>query len=104
MFSNGSTTSSNIFSQGVDVWTSIDKQLCELVARLARRGYRRSLEVEFQFPGGEKDLRECDLTKFLLEFKDKVKGVVNITCIPQIPKKSARISCKYYKPRLAPPQ
>lgn len=71
----------------MDVWTSIDKQLCELVARLASMGYRHSLEVEFQFPGDEKDLRERDLTKFLLEFKDKVDGIVNITCVPKRPRR-----------------
>lgn len=81
VFSAGPTYDLNIFWKGSSVWASIDKQLCELAARLAGKGRCQTLEVELRFSRGEIDLREHTLARFLPEFRSRVKGVVNFTYI-----------------------
>lgn len=66
----------NAFLQGVGVWTSIDKWLCELVARLGRTGYRHTLEVEVRLTEIGDGLSEHDFTRFFPEFREK--GVTTI--------------------------
>jgi len=67
---------SRIFAARVRRWASIDKQLCELVARLGRMGYRHTLEVEVQFTEIDYDPGKYEFTQFLPEFREK--GVVTI--------------------------
>ena len=68
----------NIFSQGTEVWASIDRQLCTLVAWLGRAGCYRMLEVEFRLLKGG-DLDERDMTRFLVGFRDV--GTVTVTSV-----------------------
>lgn len=73
---------SSKFLQGTELWTWVDGQLCELVTRLDRAGYRHTLEVEFQLHEGGDHIRKDDLTKLFPEFRDKFKGVVNVVDAP----------------------
>ena len=66
----------SVFQQGVGVWASIDKQLCELVARLGRAGHRHTLEVEVQLTEVGDGLSEHDFTGVFPEFREK--GVTTI--------------------------
>ncbi|KAF9783198.1 hypothetical protein BJ322DRAFT_140781 [Thelephora terrestris] len=67
----------NIFSQGMGVWSSIDVQLCELVARLGRAGRCHTLEVEFRLLKDGKSFPGHELSKLLAGFRDV--GTVIIT-------------------------
>lgn len=63
----------NILSQGTELWDSIDKELCELVARI---GYSHKLEVELRPTNIGYDLHKYDLTHFLTEFRKK--GILTV--------------------------
>ena len=63
----------DVFLEGAELWASTDKQLCELVTRLGRAGYRHTLEVEFRLCGG---LSKDKWSTLLPEFRDRLKGVV----------------------------
>ena len=55
-----------------DSWDMIERQLCLLVDRLHKMGYRYTLEVELRVTPGE-----YDFAKFLSKFRRK--GIVTIT-------------------------
>jgi len=69
----------NIFTQGIDMWTSIDEQLCELVERLDMAGCCHTLEVELRPSdiGDGHRKYEIDFAKVLPRFRNK--GIVTIT-------------------------
>ena len=64
----------DVFLEGAKLWASTDKQLCELVTRLGRAGYRHTLEVEFRLYC----LGEGKWSTLLPEFRDRLRGVVTV--------------------------
>jgi len=76
IFPMGYMYNSWIFAARIREWAMIDKQLCELVARLGRTGYRHTLEVEVQFTEVDHDPGKYEFTEFLPEFRER--GVVTI--------------------------
>jgi len=65
----------------MELWASIDRQLCELVDRLRTTGHCHTLEVELRFTHTEGDLSEICFTKFLSGFREKgVVTVIDATC------------------------
>lgn len=64
------------FTQRIEAWASIDKELCTVVDRLGAMGYRHTLEAELRLVRIEGDHGECDFTELLPEFGEK--GVVTI--------------------------
>lgn len=67
-----------IFLSLMELWGSIDKQLCDLVDRLRATGYHHTLEVELCFTLCEGYPNEDDFTKFLPGFREK--GTVTVIC------------------------
>jgi hypothetical protein len=65
----------DIILQDKDVQDSVDEQLCGLVARLYRAGYRHTLEVEYQLTEVQ-ELYQRNLAEFLPKFRDQ--GFVTI--------------------------
>lgn len=65
----------------MELWASVDRQLCELVDRLRATGHCHTLEVELRFTHTEGDLSEICFTKFLSGFREKgVVTVIDATC------------------------
>ncbi|KAF9783863.1 hypothetical protein BJ322DRAFT_1021634 [Thelephora terrestris] len=74
-----SSAQSRYFTQGTEAWGPLDKELCQLVTRLGRAGYRRSLEVELRpskIRDGDFSPREIDFTRVLPKFRER--GFVTI--------------------------
>lgn len=65
-----------IFVQGMEKWTSIDKDLCGLVDRLRATGYCHTLEVELRFTKTLDDSGIWCFANIFPEFKEK--GIVTI--------------------------
>ena len=60
----------------MELWASIDEQLCELVDRLRVTGHCHTLEVEQRLSQPEAYLNDGDFTEFLPRFREK--GVVTV--------------------------
>ena len=63
-------------SPRMELGAPADDQLCELVDRLQRMGYRHTLEAKLRFKLAEDDVSGIDPTAFLPRFREK--GVVTI--------------------------
>ena len=66
----------NTFLHRAEVWTSIDRQLYELMARLGRTGYRYVLGVELRLSTAVTGDMEHSFTKILPKFREK--GVLTV--------------------------
>ena len=60
----------------MEAWALIDRDLCGLVDRLHRVGYRHTLEVELRLMKIGSEPGEYDFTKVLPDFREK--GAVTI--------------------------
>ena len=68
---------SRIFAQGMEKWTSIDKDLCGIVDQLRTMGHCHILEVELRFARvSADDPGKYSFTDLLPEFGEK--GIVTI--------------------------
>ncbi|KAF9783870.1 hypothetical protein BJ322DRAFT_1067469 [Thelephora terrestris] len=79
VISGSSVLNRDIFTQGTEAWGPLDKELCQLVTRLGRAGYRRSLEVELRpskIRDGDFRPRKIDFTRVLPKFRER--GFVTI--------------------------